>query len=284
MRTALHIQNSGGLASVLRVLLAALVVACATLAPRAAHAAGTVQVANLSPQENDGKWKLQMTLNYGGVPHIGHIPMLFIFTPTMLYERSLTDQSPERPIITRMPLQNQQSINESMDVGFADASGKVFAITKFDFVIRRDRGFEAGEYKLEIKRAGDGVRVGNVMTLKLQGDNPIVDRRAIVFAGEKKKKKPAEEGDGAKKEGEPAEKKEGEPAEAPSEGATGDSAEATGEPTEGVEQPPPVEPKQGGCGCRVGADPNEGAAAFAALAVGAAVLARRYRRRPDNRI
>jgi len=266
---------SGRVAAAVRLLAMAFALVAAALAPRAALAAGTVTVANLSPQENDGRWKLQMTINYGGVPHLNHIPMLFIFTPTVLYERTLTDQSPERPIINKMPLQNQQSINESMDVGFADASGKTFAITKFDFVIRRDRGFEAGEYKLEIKRAGDGVRMGNVMTLKLMGDNPIVDRRAIVFAGEKKKEKKAEGGDAAKTSGEATEKKE-EPAAGSSDAPTEEPAEAT-EGTESGAEPPPVPPKQGGCGCRVG---PESASPFGilALALGAVLLALRLRR------
>lgn len=263
------------LVAALRLLAMAVVLAAGSLAPRAALAAGTVQVANLSPQENDGRWKLQMTINYGGVPHLNHIPMLFIFTPTVLYERTLTDQSPERPIINKIPLQNQQAINESMDVGFADASGKTFAITKFDFVIRRDRGFEAGEYKLEIKRAGDMVRVGNVMTLKLLGDNPVVDRRAIVFAGEKKKEKQAEPPDTAKTSGESARA-----TEEPAAGASNTPAEEPAASTDGSEsgaEPPPVPPKQGGCGCRVG---PESASPFGmwALAFGAVLLALRLRR------
>jgi MYXO-CTERM domain-containing protein len=275
MRSA-RSHASGRLAAAVRLLAMAFVLAAAALAPRPALAAGSVQVANLSPQENDGRWKLQMTINYGGVPHLNHIPMLFIFTPTVLYERTLTDQSPERPIINKIPLQNQQAINESMDVGFADASGKTFAITKFDFVVRRDRGFEAGEYKLEIKRASDMARVGNVMTLKLLGDNPVVDRRAIVFAGDKKKEKKAESTDAAKTSGDQAEKKEGEPAEAAGETPAEDPAASTEGSDPGAE-PPPVPPKQGGCGCRVGAE-GTSPLGLLALALGAALLAIRLRR------
>lgn len=261
------------LAVALRILLAAIMLVGVTLAPRSAHAAGTVSIENLSPTESDGRWKLKMTINYGGVPHIGHIPMLFIFTPTVLYERALTDQSGERPILNKIPLQNQQAINESMDVGFANAEGKVFAITKFDFVIRRDHGFEAGEYKLEIKRQDDGVRMGNVMTLKLMGDNPIVDRRAISFAGEKKeKKKPAE--DAAKAEGD--KKEEPAPASDPSEPPPGSSD------TEGAAAPPPVPPKQGGCGCRVitsDSDETDSLKGALALALAVGLVLRRAQRR-----
>ena len=79
-----------------------------------------------------------------------------------------------------------------MDVGFSDATGKIFKVTKFDFVIRRDHGFEAGEYDLKIKREDDGVQMGQTIRLVLKGDNPIVDRRAIVFAGDKPKSKKVE--------------------------------------------------------------------------------------------
>jgi MYXO-CTERM domain-containing protein len=276
MRSARPSASSRFTAAV-RLLAMAFVLAATALAPRAALAAGTVTVANLSPQENDGRWKLQMTINYGSVPHLNHIPMLFIFTPTTLYERTLTDQSPERPILNKIPLQNQQSINESMDVGFADASGKTFAITKFDFVIRRDRGFEAGEYKLEIKRAGDGVRVGNVMTLKLLGDNPVVDRRAMVFAGEKKKEKKAAGTDAAKTSGEATEEKKEEPAEASGETTAEEPAGSGEEGSESGAEPPPVPPKQGGCGCRVGSE-SSSPLGLLALAIGAVLLAIRARR------
>lgn len=258
--------------------LLAVLFAFALLWPKAAFAAGTVTLASTSPQESDGRWKLVMTMNYGATPHIAHIPMNFIFTPKVLYERSLTDQSGEKPVITRIPLQNHQPIVKSMDVGFADATGKVFNVTKFDFIIRRDHGFEAGEYSLEIKRADDGVRMGNAITVKLQGDNPIVDRRAIVFTGEKKKK--------------PAEKKPDE-SEAKSGGGetSGGDGAGSGEASAGggdappdtsdatpTEAPPPVEPKQGGCGCRLAGEPGGEAGAAAGLAMVGFLFLRRRRR------
>lgn len=244
------------------VLLAALVIA----APSLARAAGSVTVTDTRPKEDDGRWKIKMTMNYGSTPPTAHVPMMFSFTPTVLYERALTDQSPKTPIINKIPLSNQQSINESMDVGFSDASGKMFNITKFDFVIRRDHGFEAGEYSLKITRQSDGAQMGPVIKLVLQGDNPIVDRRAIVFTGEKKKEKKAD----APAEGD---KKEEAPAEAPAE--TPDPAAQTGTP---VEAPPAEAPKQGGCGCRVAENGSPGGLSVLAL-VGLAALGYRRRRR-----
>jgi MYXO-CTERM domain-containing protein len=259
-------RNPGGTLRRFALLAAALLAALFVVTP--ALAAGTVTLASREPTEVDGKWKLNMTIDYGSIPPIPHIPMIFSFTPTVLYERTLTDKSPDKPVLTRMPLQNQQGINESMDVGFADASGKVFKVTKFDFVIRRDHGFEAGEYDLKIKRQDDGAQMGQTIKLILKGDNPVVDRRAITFAGEKPKKKadadkPKEE---KKEEAAPAEEKKEEPK--PEEASADPNAPA----------PPAVPPKQGGCGCKVvGEEGTNPLGVGVALALAAVVVIRRRR-------
>ncbi|MEZ4257402.1 MAG: hypothetical protein R3A78_17085, partial [Polyangiales bacterium] len=87
-----------------------------------AFALGTVKVEQTKVMEADGKWKLKMVIDLGKVPEIAYQPMVFSFTPTMLYERSLTDESGDKPVIIRKPLKNQQSIDESMDVGFSSAT------------------------------------------------------------------------------------------------------------------------------------------------------------------
>ena len=257
----------------LHLPIAALALLGALLAtPLAAYAAGTVTITDRSPKEDDGRWKLKMSINYGTTPHMAHVPMIYSFTQTVHYERALTDQSPEKPILNRIPMKGQQSINESMDVGFSDGSGKIFTITKFDFVIRRDRGFEAGEYDLKITRAADGVQMGQTQKITLQGDNPVVDRRALVFSGEKKKKDEAKK-DEAKKD-EPA-------AEKASEEKSEPAAEAAETPPEAApaEAPPPVAPKQGGCGCRVAGEGGAAGGAAALAAAGLGALAARRRRR-----
>jgi MYXO-CTERM domain-containing protein len=254
------------------VLFAVIALVLATGAPRLAHAVGTVTLVTKEPEEANEKWKLNFTINYGSTPDIAYIPMVFSFTPTMLYERSLTDQSPEKPVIIRKPLQGQVPINLSMDVGFSDASGKKFSTTKFDFVIRRDKGFEAGEYDLKITRAEDGAQVGQVIKIKLKGDNPIVDRRAMVFSGGEKKKKTD---DDKKKEGDDAA---GSEEKKTDDGAAASDATATGEGTP-TEAPPAEAPKQGGCGCRVAGEPSSSApgAALASLLLGAILAVRRRR-------
>ena len=255
--------------SALRILLRlAVAFGVLLLVPQSAFASGHVSLATREPVEADGKWKLQMTIDYGSIPQIPHVPMIFVFVPTVLYERALTDKSPDTPILNRIPLQNQQPINESLDVGFANAMGKVFKVTKFDFVIRRDHGFEAGEYELKIKREDDGVAVGQPFHLTLKGDNAVVDRRAIVFAGEKKPKKAD-----ADKVADATPKKDSETS-APGQAADSDSDAGQAD----APAPPPVPPMQGGCGCRL-ASGNEPASplALASLAFGVALLARRRR-------
>jgi len=254
-------------AMLLRAFFSAIALAFVLFAPSHAFAFGTVTLATKEPEESDGKWKLNFTINYGSTPHIAYIPMIFSFTPTVLYERTLTDQSPEKPVINRIPLQNQVPLNESMDVGFSNAEGKIFPTTKFDLVLKRVKEYEAGEYDLKITRAEDGAQVGQTIKLKLKGDNVIVDRRAMVFSGEKKKKKPEEN-----KDEKADEKKDGEGSGDSASGSSGESSSSSETPTEA---PPATPPKQGGCGCRV-ADTSAGSSsAIVALLLGAAVTWRR---------
>ena len=62
------------------------------------------------------------------------------------------------------------------------------------FVIRRDHGFEAGEYDLKIKREDDGVQMGQTIHLILKGDNPVVDRRSMTFEAKSKKTEKVDNG------------------------------------------------------------------------------------------
>jgi MYXO-CTERM domain-containing protein len=258
------IPRPAGLLGRFALLLAILMAALVAL-PRPALAAGSVTLSTREPVEVDGRWKLVMTIDYGSIPNIPHVPMIFSFEPKVLYERALLDKTGDKPQLNKIPLQNQTTINESMDVGFADASSKVFKVTKFDFVIRRDHGFEAGEYDLKIKRQDDGAQMGQTIHLTLKGENAVIDRRAIVFAGDKKKKVDEKKDESADKKDEPAEKKD-EPA-----------AEKKDEPAAGGEVPA-VAPKQGGCGCLVAGAGTEGSAgALAALALVAMVALRRRR-------
>ncbi|MFO0756926.1 MAG: MYXO-CTERM sorting domain-containing protein [Byssovorax sp.] len=261
--------------ALVRLLGLFVLLAFALLLPRPALAGGSVTLASREPTEVDGKWKLNMTFDYGSVPPLPHIPMLFVFTPTVLYERTLTDKSPDKPVLTRMPLVNQSPINESLDVGFSDASGKIFKVTKFDFSLKRDHGFEAGEYDLQVKRSDDGVQMGQTIKLILKGDNAVVDRRSIMFTADSNKKQVKKDepkkDDAAKKDEEP--KKDEAPAgDAP-------AGDAPPKDVDVAAAPPPVPPKQGGCGCEVAGDPGVDGRALAAAMLGLSLVLRRRDRR-----
>lgn len=260
------------LPSALRLLALALAFAGVLLVPWAALAAGTVSVSTLQPEEVNGRWKLVMTIKLPAPPPIAHVPMIFSFEHTVEYERQLNDKSPTKPVSVKKPLQNQTPVNEGMDVGFSDASGKTFPTTKFDFVIRRDRGFEAGEYKLTIRRESDGGTIGSPISLRLQGDNQVIDRRAMVFGTGKETDTKKVDADprstGKKKDGDEAEGDKKDDVAAPP---------APEPPAVEAPAPPPVAPKQGGCGCRVAGLPVENAAL--AVVVGALALAAARRRR-----
>jgi len=121
--------------------------------------------------------------------------MRFVFTKTVVYERSLTDTSKD-PVVNRQALSGQQPTAESLDVDFANPQGKIFKGTNFDFGLTRARGYEAGEYTVQIRTA-DGADIGGPMRIVLKGDNPVVDRRSITFEAKKKGITKVGEGDDA---------------------------------------------------------------------------------------
>ncbi len=237
-----------------------------------AFAFGTVTLKSANLDEVDGRWKLEMEINYGSTPEMGHIPFDFVFTMNTYYEYSITDTDKE-PVIRPKPMVNQPPTRESVDIDFADARNKIWPRTKFQIGIKRDRGFEAGEYTLVIKRASDGATMGQPMKLRFNGKNKLVDRRAIVFGGPSGKDADA----GAKKDdkgkAEETKKDEAEPKteETPTEAKTEEPAAA----------PPPVEKRAGshGCGCRAAGSSSSPIAAAALATLAAIVLAARRRRR-----
>lgn len=170
----------------IRQALFALLAAIATLVffPRAAHAVGTFKLKSTEANEVSGAWHLYVTIELPKAPLTAHQSMKFLFTKTMVYERSLIDGHNE-PVLNRQALQNQTPSVESLDVDFADPSGKIFKGTRFDFGLTRARGYEAGEYKVEV-RTSDGTTIGTPARLVLKGDNPVVDRRAMAFNAKEK--------------------------------------------------------------------------------------------------
>ncbi|WP_394843064.1 MYXO-CTERM sorting domain-containing protein [Pendulispora brunnea] len=149
-----------------------------------AAAAGSARLKTTEVQEVSGAWHIFVTVELPKPPLTAHVPMRFVFTKTAVYERSLTDNSKD-PVVNRQTLAGQQPTAESLDVDFANPQGKIFKGTNFDFGLTRARGYEAGEYTVQIRTA-DGVDIGGPMRLTLKGDNPVVDRRSITFEAKKK--------------------------------------------------------------------------------------------------
>ena len=178
-----------------RALLVLLAVIATFLAfPRAALAGGTFRLKSSEATEVSGAWHLYVTIELTKAPPIAHQSMKFLFTKTVVYERTLVDGKND-PVLNRTALKDQTPTVESLDVDFADPSGKIFKGTRFDFGLTRARGYEAGEYKVEV-RTSDGTTVGTPANLILKGDNPVVDRRAIAFNAKEKSVKKIEGYDG----------------------------------------------------------------------------------------
>jgi hypothetical protein len=230
-----------------------------------AQAAGRVEWKSKTLKEREGgSWRVELAIYLNSAPDVAHVPMKFEFQPIAYYERSMVDG--DKLIERTVPLEHRQSLIESVDVGFLDSgSGKIEKRTRFTFKVTRAHGYEAGEYKVTIKDSRNGQTVGAATTLKFEGENEIIDRRAMVFTGEKKKKpadKPAEEkSDEAKSEGSgdsgdasSSEPKSEEPA-----------ADEPSEPSNAADAPPAIEEKPGG-GCSVGHGRAKGGASAFLLA------------------
>jgi hypothetical protein len=161
-------------------------IACALLAALSslllaadALAAGSFKLRSPTVSEVSGGWHVFCDVALPKPPLTPHVTLKFLFTKTAVYERDLVDNSP-KPVVNRQALVGQQPSVESLEVDFADASGKIYNITHFDFSLTRVRGYEAGEYKLQV-RTSDGLDIGSATTITLNGDNPVVDRRAMSF-------------------------------------------------------------------------------------------------------
>jgi hypothetical protein len=162
-----------------QLLLASLVALALLFGARNARAGGTFHLRSTTVQEVSGGWHVYCDIALPRPPDIAHPTLKFLFTKTAVYERDLVDNNP-KPVVNRQNLQNQNPSVESLEVDFSDASGKIFKVTHFDFSLTRTRGYEAGEYQVKV-RTSDGVDVGSPATITLNGDNPVVDRRAMSF-------------------------------------------------------------------------------------------------------
>jgi hypothetical protein len=239
--------------------------------------------------EKNGEWHVKVRIDLPRPPGMMHTPMRFTFSKEAVDERAIMSKGAE-PVHNRVVLETAAKQIVGLDVDFADASGKVFKSTVFEFDLKRADGyFEAGEYVVAL--SGPDGEVGNNQRITLKGDNPPVYRGAMDFTDTK------------------ASKQKGPKLQKVSTGLDGGSDEvaqndspAAATPVGGdvtaVGQAPDMVPKGSfdrtaeeeavhehpGCGCRV-AGLRRGAAdgAAAALCVGFVVIARRRRRSAGKR-
>ena len=235
-----------------------------------AAAAGRVVWKRTKVDEIDKSWKVSLEVHLDRAPDVAHVPVRFSFTPTVYFERALIDG--KKDAVTRqLPLQNQQAIVESVDVSFLDpASGKTAARTRFTFQVTRDRGFEAGQYEVKVTDARSGKDLAGGTSMTLNGDNPVVDRRSVVFDEKPSKAEKAKD----------AQPPEAEKELSPEDDAFWAGGAKAGQGTEEKSDPlpPPAHMRdKPGCGCRVG-EPASGAAGLGLSALALVLLARRVRR------
>ena len=158
---------------------AALLALACLLVAATALAAGSFKLRTSSVNEVSGGWHVYCDVALPKPPLTPHQTLKFMFTKTAAFERDLVDNNP-KPVVNRMALVGQNPSIESLEVDFSDASGKIYNVTHFDFSLTRLRGYEAGEYKMQVW-TGDNLDIGSPTTITLNGDNPVVDRRAMTF-------------------------------------------------------------------------------------------------------
>jgi MYXO-CTERM domain-containing protein len=273
--------------SLARTLLSALAVAILLLG-KTAFAGGNLTLKTADVQESSGTWHIKVRIDLPRAPSMMHTPMRFTFSKEAVDERAIMSKGAE-PVHHRNVLDTPPKQIVGMDVDFADASGKVFKSTNFEFdLARKDGYFEAGEYTISL--SGPDGDIGGSQKLVLRGDNPPVYRGAMDFADDKKapvKKKNGPDmqnvgGDGEKKDVAQNDTNTANAAPASTEvAATGEATSmipaSAGNATADEEA---VKAHPSGCGCiAAGAEPATGtmAGALAAL-LGLVVVVGRRRR------
>lgn len=256
-----------------KLLLSYLTLLTLLLFSASALAAGRVEWKTRDIKERDSKsWRIELTIYLPRAPDTAYVPMKFEFQPTAYYERAMTDG--DKLVERTVPLTNQQSLIETVDVGFLDpGTAKIQSRTKFSFKVTRAHDYNAGEYRVTIYDVRNNQKIGTPTNIKLSGENEVIDRRSITFSGPDKKKKKKDDD----------EKAEGD--EDKSDEAKSDSDDMDGEDTnqmdlqgmddDELENDGEIKEKPGGCGCRVAGHPGSPHAAWAVLLLGVAFWRRR---------
>src|SRR5438046_346877 len=100
-----------------RRLLALVALLMLVLFAPLAHAGGSFRLNSNEAQEISGAWRLRMRIELSAPPSLAHVPIKFMFTKQVVYERALVDGQKD-PVINRQVLSNQMPQIVSMDVDF----------------------------------------------------------------------------------------------------------------------------------------------------------------------
>ena len=208
----------------------------------------------LKPRSDGNSWNVDIKIFLPRPPDVPTIQLKFEFDQKVYYERAMMDG--DKLVTRNVPIEGKQPVTETVDVGFLDPeTSRIEKRTRFTFKLHRDHGFDCGEYKVTVRDTRNGQIVGSPTTLILGGENEVIDRRSIVFTGEKKKAKKtedkkdnAEAGDAAGSE-EP--KKKAAKSEAADESAPPANEAPPANDPAAADSPETVKKKPGGCGCRV---------------------------------
>lgn len=261
-----------------------------------AAAAGSVQWKNTHPQEKGtGSWSLELTITLPKAPDVAHIPVKFEFQQKVYYERNLVDGK-DGPQLRRVPIQNKQAQIESVTIGFLDPGrGTIQKRTRFNFNITRGHGYEAGEYTVTLRNSSTGQIIGRPTNIVLEGENPVVDRRAISFVNDKDKDKdkgPKDQMKGVDKDGniKDDKTKTGDPEQDSMDVADPGVGKEGWDPVYGApidenapsddsaDGPPPIKEKPGGCGCSVPGQSGPAPLSVLSLGLGLILITARRRR------
>jgi MYXO-CTERM domain-containing protein len=265
-----------------RIVLAFATIGAMVLVAGQALAMGNLSLKTPTVDEKGGEWHIKVRIDLPRAPGLMHTPMRFTFSKEAVDERAIMSKGAQ-PEHHRMVIDTPPKQIVSMDVDFADASGKVFKSTYFEFDLQRASGyFEAGEYLMTLE--GPDGEVGAAQRLTLKGDNPPVYRGAMVFdAKATKQKGPRIEAvssglDGGAQSGDSNDTS---GSAASSEVAPVGSAPSM-VPSTAYNKTAEEEAVQGhpsGCGCVVAGLGSEGVAAPAAALLGLALVGARRRRK-----
>jgi hypothetical protein len=147
---------------------------------------GNLDIRTPDVEEKNGEWHIKVRIDLTRPPSMMHTPMRFTFSKEVVDERAIMSKGAE-PVHHRVVLETAAKQIVGLDVDFADASGKVFKSTVFEFDLKRADGyFEAGEYVVGLSGPDGEVGINRKITLK--GDNPPVYRGAMDFTDNKSNK------------------------------------------------------------------------------------------------